>query len=1578
MHYILEKSMLTSLVDSGCKKNVINMLDDNWKKKWKSKCSCGSSKDYKDCCVDLKYSENYVSDKLGLKIPMKDKAPLVAHMQEGEIGEFKKIEELSFHYDIITELSSKALQKKKEKKRKKEEFYIDILEHGDKVKENNVLFNSANRQNLKEVEVDFDSDDFMVDFSSDDKFDNSGKLKGVFKKKFKEIINPDKYDFIYQFQFRVDNEFFYNLIKNKDNIIDKYKSINIRFNNSKPDLIKVIRPSNNKRYKVFNEQFEIKETSNLKEKIILQVCDIKTSEFKNKHFIELILYALELNSFIYKNNLADKYAVLAEGIIFPQDNSEDLIKRETRINNSSYLDIEKRVINFKRLKEKIIKLFRRDLLDTINIIEMGLTSQYNDIKISGNCFVCDYYGDQNDSGLKKKLKEKVNIDYDEYISDPQNNFCKYIVIKSGEKDRRKSNVNNLPCLKVGEKNRLLKENINNFEKLFKELEQEDSKLFTENKSLEADRRIIENHVKLMTDNNLLDYKIIHNKTLNLPKFSNLTIFIDEQHDPHGQTLSISYDYQFYGKGSNGGEESKFKFKPYVPTIVEHNKELRDNLTKRTMIDFLIKLNETITQYENFRDQFGNSPTFSIIYWGEKRIEHIKELFLEIFDYITPSDDFEYKISLLYKNLKETSPRKFKEKMKKIKDLRNRFYNFFSSDDELDDYRIIEKSPFFDMKKAVEDLFAFNLNINITVDKIYNQIVLAEQNKGKDKKSDYEDFQEKTKKIKEIYYKPDSDDFNGRMYSRVFKVWDDLEDKKRFEDKTLKRLLRDRLFQLIGIWKFITRAENNRNQKKFAKFLKGVAPHIPISTKPELFNGLEFGNDLLYYHKLDSAYSLIEKETIHKDNYYRKIVLGKALYLKKEIRGKDKNKILDDHFKDEASNYDYYKVYKIPDEAVDANYDENSFGLTIYPSNQGDCLDRKISNNENENIIYSGYDDFPLSARDIFKWVDGRRTTKNYKDIVKVSIEKFDRFDNIIIIKLDDEYSKTKEMIEFFENNYEFNYKENVLLEQVHIDIWERKLKDCLEIIEKNVIAKNLLEEYEYNKVNSYNDKSIKDILTKYYGNCSNILLDNYQIKVIENTLNYKMSLLQGPPGTGKSHTVAHLLLTYYLNSSDKKRILLMGNYDATDNLITKITKKDKDNKSLLDEEDVSIVRIRSKGRSEPNFEEFDNLQFIDFEAYAYRDDYESDKDKILSQENKFQIFTSTPHQILKIFNGAKDFYFDLIIIDEASQMDVGKFVASLVKVTEDTQFLLAGDEKQLPPITKVKLKNSDKNYFGSVFEYYMNQFPDIIISPLANNRRSNSVIVDFSRTTFNYNRDYKAHENNKDKVISFIKKLNMSDLYDRILNPKDPMIVLNYDDGNSHQLNIFEAEQIINIIKRIFNNGLIDYETKQKYELGKFFEEGIGIVVPHKSQRTKIQNMLIEEFSPLSNRYNIDYTELREKIISAVDTVERFQGQERDIIICSYILGDEDIIRKEEEFIYNPNRLNVMVSRAKFKAIILASNELVFNMSNDLEIVDLQEAFYSLVTYCDKEIEIHKEWSSEEEWVKRNGILRCKSLKNNY
>src|SRR5262249_12881082 len=106
-------------------------------------------------------------------------------------------------------------------------------------------------------------------------------------------------------------------------------------------------------------------------------------------------------------------------------------------------------------------------------------------------------------------------------------------------------------------------------------------------------------------------------------------------------------------------------------------------------------------------------------------------------------------------------------------------------------------------------------------------------------------------------------------------------------------------------------------------------------------------------------------------------------------------------------------------------------------------------------------------------------------------------------------------------------------------------------------------------------------------------------------------------------------------------------------------------------------------------------------------------------------------------------------------------------------------------------------------------------------------------------------------------------------------------------------------------------------------EEGLGVVVPHRAQRAALrqgfpQLCVFDQASGLAVR-------------SAIDTVERFQGGERTVILVSATEGDRAYLPESGEFLLDPRRLTVALSRAKRKLILVASGSVFGLFSPDEE-----------------------------------------------
>src|SRR5439155_10136933 len=91
--------------------------------------------------------------------------------------------------------------------------------------------------------------------------------------------------------------------------------------------------------------------------------------------------------------------------------------------------------------------------------------------------------------------------------------------------------------------------------------------------------------------------------------------------------------------------------------------------------------------------------------------------------------------------------------------------------------------------------------------------------------------------------------------------------------------------------------------------------------------------------------------------------------------------------------------------------------------------------------------------------------------------------------------------------------------------------------------------------------------------------------------------------------------------------------------------------------------------------------------------------------------------------------------------------------------------------------------------------------------------------------------------------------------------------------------------------------------------DGLGVVVPHRAQRAALQQAFPE--------LNVIDLTTGLPMRSAVDTVERFQGGERTVVMVSATESDRNYLLASAGFLLDPRRLTVAVSRAKRKMILV-------------------------------------------------------------
>jgi DNA replication ATP-dependent helicase Dna2 len=155
--------------------------------------------------------------------------------------------------------------------------------------------------------------------------------------------------------------------------------------------------------------------------------------------------------------------------------------------------------------------------------------------------------------------------------------------------------------------------------------------------------------------------------------------------------------------------------------------------------------------------------------------------------------------------------------------------------------------------------------------------------------------------------------------------------------------------------------------------------------------------------------------------------------------------------------------------------------------------------------------------------------------------------------------------------------------------------------------------------------------------------------------------------------------------------------------------------------------------------------------------------------------------------------------------------------------------------------------------------------------------------------------------------------------------------------------------------------TGQAHDEKNFWERTVGVVTPHRAQMSKIVGRLQAIF-PSHNPTTI---------WNAVDTVERFQGQQRDVIFASFGLGDADLIRSEDEFLYSLNRFNVMASRARAKLIVLLTRSLVDHLADDGDVLQESRLLKNYSeSFCQSPTPITLGFREQGVDIFRHGILR--------
>ena len=474
----------------------------------------------------------------------------------------------------------------------------------------------------------------------------------------------------------------------------------------------------------------------------------------------------------------------------------------------------------------------------------------------------------------------------------------------------------------------------------------------------------------------------------------------------------------------------------------------------------------------------------------------------------------------------------------------------------------------------------------------------------------------------------------------------------------------------------------------------------------------------------------------------------------------------------------------------------------------------------------------------------------------------------------------------------------------------------------------------------------------FYEKVQPYLKDNFNDKqktLFSDAFLNRLSLLWGPPGTGKTTVLAGTILGWIECFADEGRPLRVGigssNYNAIDNVLNEILEliNRRSEKVGTFEAPVRVTRVRSDSSAPPLNEQIEDMPRTSLMAGGFVDALKGDDTGIIIVGGTWQQLGKLAEKKHPNKEPIAE-WFDLLVIDEASQVPVAAAAAYFLLMKPDGHVVLAGDDRQLGPIYGFQMKDSVQGLFDCIFSY-MRETHTIIPVQLKHNYRTNVEISAWPCKRF-YNNKYEAFfPKRKLEIIVDIdskpedwpEQLPWSDHFPRILDPEYPVVVISYSANTYTLSNPFEA-QIVSALTFLFKRMIDDQYAEVTPQ--EFWNQKIGIVTPHRAQMASIRNLLVDSAGMTMNPPPF------------VDTVDRFQGQERDLILSSYVVADRDFIASEDEFILSPRRFNVTLTRARSKFVLFISEALLQHLPSDPDVArDAAHLQLFVEQYCNSTTE---------------------------
>ncbi len=435
-----------------------------------------------------------------------------------------------------------------------------------------------------------------------------------------------------------------------------------------------------------------------------------------------------------------------------------------------------------------------------------------------------------------------------------------------------------------------------------------------------------------------------------------------------------------------------------------------------------------------------------------------------------------------------------------------------------------------------------------------------------------------------------------------------------------------------------------------------------------------------------------------------------------------------------------------------------------------------------------------------------------------------------------------------------------------------------------------------------------------------------------------VAIIHGPPGTGKTTTLVQAIKE---TLKEEKQVLVCSSSNTAVDLLTE--KLYREGVSVLRlgnpariSEEVLMNTLDAKAAKHPSNKDIKNFKRTAEEYFRMAGKYkrvfgkeERQQRQLLYSEAKklirearaledyivdeqfanTQVIACTP--VVSSGRMMRDRQFSTVFIDEAAQ---ALEPMCWIPISRSNRVIFAGDHCQLPPT--VKSKEAELGGLKeTLFEHCM-KIKDVSVM-LDTQYRMNEQIMNFSNKIF-YSNKLIAHDSVKETLLSYDKD-------EVLLNTAVEFIDTagcGYNEKlNTESLSISnpeEAQVLLAHLKRLLAN----YYLNDRKDI-----ISLGVIAPYKEQM-QLLSILIEGDEEIK-KYPARI---------AVKTIDGFQGQERDVMYISLVRSSDS---KDIGFLSDIRRMNVALTRAKKKLVVIGDSATLSNHPFYMDFLDYVESIHA-------------------------------------